>query len=64
MEIEAALSAADVPNPTRPTNEPTRPSVNTSHEESVPTDFRLLIGGRLVEGAGTLDVINPRPAGS
>ena len=33
--------------------------MNTSPEESVPTDFRLLIGGRLVEGTGTLDVINP-----
>jgi hypothetical protein len=27
------------------------------------TDFRLLIDGRLVEGAGTLDVINPATGG-
>src|SRR5262245_25795945 len=33
--------------------------VNTTNEESVMNDFRLLINGRLVGGAGTLDVINP-----
>src|SRR5262249_31380406 len=32
---------------------------DTTHEESIMNDFRLLIDGRLVEGAGTLDVINP-----
>src|SRR5262249_50507097 len=30
-----------------------------SHKECAVGDFRLLIGGRLVEGRGTLDVINP-----
>ena len=34
-------------------------TTNTSNEEYVLNDFRLLIDGRLVEGAGTLDVINP-----
>src|SRR5262249_45131413 len=30
-----------------------------AREDWVTTDFRLLINGHLVEGAGTLDVINP-----
>src|SRR5262245_33438850 len=59
MEPEGTLSAAQVPNRTRPTNQPGRRAVNTTNEESVMNDFRLLIGGRLVEGAGTLEVINP-----
>jgi hypothetical protein len=29
------------------------------NEERIMCDFRLLINGRLVEGADTLDVINP-----
>jgi acyl-CoA reductase-like NAD-dependent aldehyde dehydrogenase len=33
--------------------------MNTRNEEKVRNDFKLLINGRLVEGAGTLDVINP-----
>src|SRR5262245_36077706 len=33
--------------------------MNTTNEEYVMNDFRLLINGRLVEGARTLDVINP-----
>src|SRR5260370_6726892 len=32
---------------------------NTTNEEYVMTDYRLLINGKLVNGAGTLDVINP-----
>jgi acyl-CoA reductase-like NAD-dependent aldehyde dehydrogenase len=32
---------------------------HTAREDRGMTDFRLLINGRLVEGAGTLDVINP-----
>src|SRR5262245_59668915 len=40
-------------------NEPGRRAVNTTNKEYVMNDFRLLIGGRLVEGAGTLEVINP-----
>src|SRR5262245_47166045 len=59
MEPEGTLSAAQVPNRTRPTNQPGRRAVNTTNEESVMNDFRLLIGGRLVGGAGTLEVINP-----
>ena len=34
-------------------------SRRTRDEENATSDFRLLINGRLVEGAGTLDVINP-----
>jgi acyl-CoA reductase-like NAD-dependent aldehyde dehydrogenase len=34
-------------------------SRQATHEEGVRSDFRLLINGKLVEGAGTLDVINP-----
>jgi GMC oxidoreductase len=34
-------------------------SRRTTNEECVMSDFRLLINGRLVEGAGALDVINP-----
>src|SRR5262245_58495286 len=40
-------------------NEPGRRAVNTTNKEYVMNDFKLLIGGRLVEGAGTLEVINP-----
>src|SRR5262245_43594334 len=59
METKGTLSAARVANPTQPVKEPGRPTTNASNEESVMNDFRLLIDGRLVEGAGTLDVINP-----
>ena len=34
-------------------------SRHAAHEGGVRSEFRLLINGRLVEGAGTLDVINP-----
>jgi acyl-CoA reductase-like NAD-dependent aldehyde dehydrogenase len=34
-------------------------SRRTTNEEHVVSDFRLLIDGKLVEGTGTLDVINP-----
>ena len=36
-----------------------RSSRRAAHEESVRSEFRLLINGQLVEGAGTMDVINP-----
>src|SRR5262249_1530918 len=36
-----------------------RQTANATNDEYAMTDFRLLINGRLVEGAGTLDVINP-----
>jgi acyl-CoA reductase-like NAD-dependent aldehyde dehydrogenase len=58
-QTERALSAADVLNPTQPMNELSRQTANTTHQASARNDFRLLIDGRLVEGAGTLDVINP-----
>jgi acyl-CoA reductase-like NAD-dependent aldehyde dehydrogenase len=35
------------------------PSRQATTKEGAASDFRLLINGRLVEGAGTLDVINP-----
>jgi acyl-CoA reductase-like NAD-dependent aldehyde dehydrogenase len=34
-------------------------SRHAAHEEGVRSEFRLLINGQLVEGAGALDVINP-----
>src|SRR5262245_27143191 len=40
-------------------NTATRATAHTTREERGMTDFRLLINGKLVEGAGTLDVINP-----
>jgi acyl-CoA reductase-like NAD-dependent aldehyde dehydrogenase len=59
METKGTLSAAQVLNPTQPIHELSRRTTNATNEESVMNDFRLLIDGRLVEGAGTLDVINP-----
>lgn len=38
-------------------------SRRTTNEEYVLSDFRLLINGRVVDGAGALDVINPGSAG-
>src|SRR5262249_50709313 len=46
-------------NRTQPTDEPSRRIVDATREQDAANDFRLLIGGKLVEGAGTLDVINP-----
>src|SRR5262245_5010218 len=59
METEGTLSAAQVLSPTQPMNKPVRRRMNPSNEEFAANEFRLLIGGKLVEGAGTLDVINP-----
>src|SRR5262249_61140950 len=59
METEGTLSAAQVLSPTQPMNKPVRRRMNPSNEEFAANDFGLLIDGRLVEGAGTLDVINP-----
>src|SRR5262249_20957315 len=36
-------------------------SRRTTNQEFATSNFRLLIRGQLVEGAGTLDVINPEP---
>jgi hypothetical protein len=44
---------------TLPYQSVSRQTTNTTHEGYVMTDFGLLINGRLVKGAGTLDVINP-----
>jgi acyl-CoA reductase-like NAD-dependent aldehyde dehydrogenase len=59
METDGTLSAAQVLGPMQPMNKPVRRRMNPSNEEFAANDFRLLIGGRLVEGAGILDVINP-----
>jgi acyl-CoA reductase-like NAD-dependent aldehyde dehydrogenase len=44
-------------------NSVSRQATNATNEEYVMTAFRLLINGKLVEGAGTLDVINPANGG-
>jgi acyl-CoA reductase-like NAD-dependent aldehyde dehydrogenase len=59
METEGTLSAAQVLGPTQSMNKLMQRPMNPSNEEFASNDFRLLIGGKLVEGAGTLDVINP-----
>src|SRR6516164_7354584 len=59
METTKTLSAAQVLNRTQPTDEPSRKAVDATREQDAVREFRLLIGGKLVEGAGTLDVINP-----
>ena len=41
-----------------------RPTTNTTNEGYVMSDFRLLINGRLAQGAGALDVINPATGGT
>src|SRR5262249_2911290 len=59
METEGTLSAAQVLSPTQPTDEPSRRTVDATREQDAVSEFRLLIGGKLVEGAGPLDGINP-----
>src|SRR5215468_1765584 len=59
METTRNVSPAQVLNPTQLTNEPSRRTVDTTREQDAVNKFRLLIGGKLVDGAGTLDVINP-----
>jgi len=59
METEGTLSAAQMLSPTQPMNKPAGRRMNPSNEEFAANDFRLLLDGKLVEGAGTLDVINP-----
>src|SRR5262249_50946138 len=55
----SAAGAGQSQSPRRGTNP--RPYVGRQaiKGEHVMSDFRLLINGKLVEGAGTLDVINP-----
>src|SRR5262245_51937128 len=59
MKNQGTRSAAHELNPTQPINGLSSQTANNTREEPVRNDFRLVIGGRLVEGAGTLDVINP-----
>ena len=59
METAKILFAERVLNRTQPTDEPSRRTVDATREQDAVSEFRLLIGGKLVEGAGTLDVINP-----
>src|SRR5215470_14743041 len=59
METTRTLSAVQVLNRTQPTDEPSRRTLDATREQDAVSEFRLLIGGKLVEGAGTLDVINP-----
>jgi Aldehyde dehydrogenase family len=59
MKSERTLSATQVPNQTQTMDQLNRRTMNTPHKEPVMNEFRLLINGRLVEGAGALDVINP-----
>src|SRR5262249_58316292 len=59
METTRTRSAAQVLNRTQPTDEPSRRTVYATREQNAVSQFRLLIGGKLVEGAGTLNVINP-----
>src|SRR5262249_23942055 len=59
METTRTLSAVRVLNGTQPTDEPSRRTVDATGEQDAVREFRLLIDGTLVEGAGTLDVINP-----
>src|SRR6516165_6215930 len=59
METTRTRSAAQVLNRTQPTDEPSRRTVDAARERDAVSEFRLLIGGKLVEGAGTFDVINP-----
>src|SRR6516164_5521611 len=59
METARTLSAAQVLNRTQPTDESRRRTVDATRGQDAVSKFRLLIGGKLVEGAGTLDVINP-----
>jgi acyl-CoA reductase-like NAD-dependent aldehyde dehydrogenase len=59
MATTSTRSAGQVPNRPQPTDEPGRRTVDATREQGAVSEFRLLIGGKLVEGTGTLDVINP-----
>src|SRR5215471_20689852 len=59
METTRTRSAGQVLSRTQPTDEPSRRTGDATREQDAVSEFRLLIGGQLVEGAGTLDVINP-----
>src|SRR5262245_31711258 len=59
MPTTSTRSAAQMPTRTQSTDAPSRKTVDATRERDCVSEFRLLIGGKLVEGAGTLDVINP-----
>jgi acyl-CoA reductase-like NAD-dependent aldehyde dehydrogenase len=59
METTRTQSAAQVLNRTQRTDKPSQRVADATREQDAVSEFRLLIDGRLVEGAGTLDVINP-----
>src|SRR5215471_13815928 len=59
MVTTRTQSGAQVQNRTQATNEPCRRTVDATRKQDAVRKFRLLIGGKLVEGAGTLEVINP-----
>src|SRR5262245_52395930 len=59
METTRTLSAAQVLNRSQSRDESSRRTVDATREQDAVSEYRLLIGGRLVEGASTLDVINP-----
>src|SRR5215472_13150782 len=61
MRWSIDYAAEDGASPSRPGPpvRPRRPLTAGESEEQVMTEFRLLIDGKLVESASTLDVINP-----
>src|SRR5262249_11807221 len=59
METTRTQSKAQMWNRTQPTDESGRGTVDSTREQVAVSEFRMLIGGKLVVGAGTLDVINP-----
>jgi acyl-CoA reductase-like NAD-dependent aldehyde dehydrogenase len=59
MATARTQSEAQVLSRTQSTDERGRGTVNATREQDAVSEFRLLIGGKLVEGAGTLDVIDP-----
>jgi hypothetical protein len=48
METTRTVSAAQVLNRTRLTDEPSRKTVDTTREQNAVNEFRVLIGGKLV----------------
>src|SRR5262244_273958 len=59
MATTRTPSAARELSRTKPTGEPSRRTADAAREQDAVREFRMLIGGKLVEGAGALDVINP-----
>src|SRR5262245_24059428 len=59
METTRTQSEARVLNRTQPTDGLSRRTAHATRAQDAVRAFKLLIDGRLVEGAGFLDVINP-----